>query len=67
MTVVCKLDFRIQKQVVASLVDFTLVNMRKIFESLEHQGNEIIRKALPKKECKAVSEKKKRSLKQEDN
>lgn len=49
MTVVGKLDFKIQKQVVGSIVDFTVINMHKIFESLEHQGNEIVRKAIQKK------------------
>lgn len=34
---------------VASIVDFTVINMHKIFESLEQQGNEIVKKAIQKK------------------
>lgn len=58
MTVVFKSGFRVQEQVVASIVGLSVINMHKIFENLEYPENENFRK-----ERKAVKEKKKLSLK----
>ena len=61
MTIVFKSDYKIQEQIGPGIVHLSVINMFKIFENLEEQENENLRK-----ERKAVKGKKKLSLKEGD-
>lgn len=57
MTVAYKSDFKIQEQVVVSTVDFGVINMHKIFELLDYQGNKNFRRAIQKRKQSSKGEK----------